>query len=89
MLTREEEVEIFIRARYPLLYILSWEERRIEAMLRQVAVRRQKRLYAWTITQGWAALDTPRATIVNPTARSPLEALDSVSYTHLTLPTKA
>ena len=31
------ELEVLIRAKYPLIYLLSWEERRVEVMLRQVA----------------------------------------------------
>ena len=47
---RERELEVLIRAKYPLIYVLSWEERRIETMLVRVADRLNKRLYAWTVT---------------------------------------
>jgi len=38
-----DEVEILIRARYPILYIITSEELRVEKILRQIAAGRQKR----------------------------------------------
>ncbi len=76
---RETELEVLIRAKYPLIYLLSWEERRVEAMLRRVAARRKKRLYCWTITEGIVAIDTVRPTPVAPDARTPLKALEYIA----------
>jgi len=42
------ELNILTRAKYPIIYIVCWEERRIEDMLRQVALDRRKKLYGWT-----------------------------------------
>ena len=42
---REEELNILIRAKYPILYIVAWEERRIEQILRQAAGQLRKKLY--------------------------------------------
>jgi len=75
---RETELEILIRARYPLIYLLSWEERRIEAMLKRIAERRKKRLFAWTVTGGIVAVDTLRPTPVDPNATTPLKALEYI-----------
>ena len=36
---RETELEVLIRAKYPMIYLLSWEERRVEAMLGRVSAR--------------------------------------------------
>jgi len=58
---RETELEVLIRSKYPLIYVLSWEERRVEAMLRRIASRRGKHLLCWTVTEGIRALDTARA----------------------------
>ena len=46
------ELDVLIRARYPLLYIVSWEEKRVEDALRGIAQRRAKRLFVWSVTQG-------------------------------------
>lgn len=35
-----EEKRVLIQARYPLVYIVSWDERRIEEILRGVAAER-------------------------------------------------
>jgi len=51
-LQRVDELNILTRAKYPIIYIVSWEERRIEDMLRQVAIDRRKKLYGWTLTDG-------------------------------------
>lgn len=75
---REAELEVLIRAKYPLIYLLSWEERRIEAMLRRVAAGRKKRLYAWTVTRGIWGIDTVRPVEVDGGAVSPLKALEFV-----------
>jgi len=75
---REQELEVLIRAKYPLIYLLSWEERRIESMLVRVAARLKKRLYAWTVTSGVRAIDTVRPAEVDPGAHSALQALDHI-----------
>lgn len=45
-------IEILIRARYPLVYVVSFEEERVKAGLKRIALDRQKQLYSWTITNG-------------------------------------
>ncbi len=54
---REQELSTLIRARYPLLYLVAWEERRIEQLLRRVAGSLRKKLYGWSITDGLRPLD--------------------------------
>ena len=52
-----EEIRILIRARYPLLYLVTWEEKRVEAILAEVAKSRNKGIFSWTITQGMTNLE--------------------------------
>ena len=47
-----EELEILIKARYPLLYVVSWEEARVMNDLAQIATRLGKRVYEWSINFG-------------------------------------
>lgn len=75
---RERELEVLIRAKYPLIYILSWEERRIESLLLRIAARLNKRLYAWTVTGGVIAIDTVRPTEIDPGARSARQVLEHI-----------
>jgi len=77
-LTQVEELNILTRAKYPLLYIVSWEERRIEDILRQVAANRRKQLYLWTLTNGIVHVDAPN-TAIDPGTRNPLDALEAIA----------
>jgi SpoVK/Ycf46/Vps4 family AAA+-type ATPase len=47
-----EEIEVLMRARYPLLSVLSWEEERVMNNLSVVAGRLGKTLFEWSITRG-------------------------------------
>lgn len=77
-LERIEELNILARAKYPLIYIISWEERRIEEMLRQVASERRKQLYLWTLTDGIFPIDASQETAIDTSTRNPLAALDYI-----------
>ena len=48
-----DQLNIYIRARYPLLYIVTWEEERAEQLLRRSAADRSKAIYIWTQTEGF------------------------------------
>lgn len=63
------ELETLIRARYPIIYITSWEERRVEETLRDICQRRGKKMLLWTFTTGMAG---------NLASKDPLAALDYV-----------
>lgn len=45
-------VETLIRARYPLIYIVSFEENRVCNAMQQIASARDKQLYQWSVTEG-------------------------------------
>ncbi|MCX8038889.1 MAG: AAA family ATPase [Candidatus Sumerlaeia bacterium] len=47
-----EEIEVLIKARYALLYVVSWEESRVLAELDAIAGRLGKRVYEWSVTHG-------------------------------------
>jgi len=68
------ELETLIRARYPIIYVVSWEEKRVEDALRVLSQARGKKMYQWTVTQGMT-LD-PRSR--DESTRDPLAALDFV-----------
>src|SRR5258708_39754168 len=51
-----QEVEDLIKARYPLIYLVSSEEARVETALRELALRREMKLAAWSITRGFVPL---------------------------------
>jgi ATP-dependent 26S proteasome regulatory subunit len=75
-----EELETLIRARYPIIYVVSWEEERVERCLREIADRREKSLFVWTITEGIVKSGTSpqRAKAGGGSTADPLAALDAV-----------
>ena len=75
-----QEIDVLIRARYPIIYVSTWEEERVEQSLRQIANARKKHLYTWTITQGLIKVGSeprPGKNASNNTM-DPLVALDQV-----------
>ena len=68
------ELETLIRARYPIIYIVSWEEKRVEDALRNIARDRGKKIFFWTITQGMVQNPNHR----DNATRDPIAALDAV-----------
>ena len=48
-----EQLDRYIRARYPAIAILSHEESRVMASIQAVAERRGRRVVPWTCTQGF------------------------------------
>jgi SpoVK/Ycf46/Vps4 family AAA+-type ATPase len=45
-------IETLVRARYPLLYVVSWEEERALAELQRIAESLGKKMFDWTISNG-------------------------------------
>ena len=76
----EDELEVLIRARYPIIYVLSWEEERVEKQLAQIATARNKKFHVWTYTQGIVryGAEPQRAKSGTGSTTDPLAALDAV-----------
>ena len=70
----DTELETLIRARYPIIYVVSWEEKRVEEALRRICQDRNKKLLQWTVTQGIVQNASNR----DDATRDPLAALDHV-----------
>ncbi|MBI2433701.1 MAG: AAA family ATPase [Candidatus Hydrogenedentes bacterium] len=51
-----QNVDELIRARYPLLYVVTWEEERVRQLLAEVARAQGKSLLEWSITDGLRAI---------------------------------
>lgn len=49
----ERELSVLIKARYPLIYLQTSEEARVEEMIKHLAHQRSKRLHTWTFTRGY------------------------------------
>ncbi|MDH5509566.1 MAG: ATPase, partial [Nitrospinota bacterium] len=53
-----EELKLLIRSRYPVIYLLTYEEERAEALLRKLADGMKKKLVSWSVTMNSSA-NTP------------------------------
>lgn len=47
-----QDIDIFVKSRYPLIYIVSFEEERVITELAALAESSKKELFVWTCTQG-------------------------------------
>ncbi|MEK6260289.1 MAG: AAA family ATPase [Planctomycetota bacterium] len=76
----QQELDVLIRARYPIVYVVSWEEERVERCLRKIAEARNKKLFVWTITQGLVRSGTEpsRTKGGSNSTTDPIAALDAV-----------
>jgi AAA+ superfamily predicted ATPase len=74
------ELEVLIRARYPVVYVVTWEEERVEQQLAKIAAARSKRFYVWTCTQGIVKHGSEPQQTPSGTGNTadPLAALDAV-----------
>jgi SpoVK/Ycf46/Vps4 family AAA+-type ATPase len=70
-----EELEYLVRAGYALIYLVSPEEERVEAAVREIAKKRGRKLIAWSITEGFVSLDGGSS---YQDIKDPLRALDFV-----------
>ena len=70
-----EELEDLIRARYTLIYIISSEESRVEKRIAQIGSQRNRKVYTWSITEGFQAIDDSEN---YGDIKDPLRALDFI-----------
>jgi AAA+ superfamily predicted ATPase len=75
-----DELEVLIRARYPLIYVVTWEEERLEQRLQEIARRRNKTFHIWTCSQGVVkyGADPQRAKTGPGSTCDPVSGLDAV-----------
>src|SRR5688572_9156114 len=76
----QPEIETLIRARYPILYIVSSEEMRVQNAILGIAQRRQKKVFEWSFSVGIVPAGTSLQSQKhrNPATKDPLAALDQV-----------
>lgn len=76
----QAEIETLIRARYPVLYIVSSEETRVQNVILSIAQRRQKKVFEWSFSVGIVPAGTSLQSQKhrNAATKDPLMALDQV-----------
>src|SRR5689334_21302629 len=74
------ELETLIRARYPILYVITSEEMRVQNLVVDIARKRQKKVFEWSCTTGIVAAGSSIQSQKNrnTATRDPLSALDHV-----------
>src|SRR5947208_10293752 len=74
------EVETLIRARYPILYIVTSEEMRVQSVVVEIAHKRQKKVFEWSYSTGIvpAGSSIQSQKHRNAATKDPLLALDQV-----------
>jgi hypothetical protein len=77
------DIDVLIRARYSLLYVVSWEERRVLAALREIVVGQDKSFHVWSETMGLRD-GTQQITKggADSRTRDPLQVLDGIRTGH-------
>lgn len=79
-MTFADEIETLIRARYPILYIVSSEETRVQSVIVGLGQKRQKKVFEWSFTTGivpaGTSIQSQKAR--NAATKDPLVALDQV-----------
>ncbi len=75
-----EEIEVLIRARYPVIYIVSWEESRVEDAIAEIAAKREKKVFSWSVCRGIVPYGTSPQSQRNADAKTadPTVALNNV-----------
>ena len=76
----QTELEILIRARYPILYIITSEEIRVQNLVMEIARKRQKKVFEWSYSTGIVPAGTSIQSQKhrNAATKDPLAALDQV-----------
>ncbi len=76
----QTEIETLIRARYPILYIISSEEMRVQNLIIEIARKRQKKAFEWSYSTGIVPAGTSIQSQKhrNAATKDPLQALDQV-----------
>ncbi|PLZ82623.1 AAA family ATPase, partial [Fischerella thermalis WC217] len=78
-----EEFKLLLRARYPLIYIPTYEEERLEAAIREEAANQGNRpVYTWDFVDGYQGNPNDE----NFGRRNPLQALEFVEKIPATAP---
>ncbi|MFT5129453.1 MAG: hypothetical protein ACI8W8_003075 [Rhodothermales bacterium] len=78
--SQSRDIEVLIRARYPIIYIVSWEEQRVIQDLMGIGERLGKTVYEWSCSSGITNAGGPANAVNmrNAGQKDPLVALGEV-----------
>ena len=73
------QLDVLIRAAYPIIYIVSFEEARVKAQLKELASNRKRSIATWSCTQGLVYHDElNRTTKEDEATKDPLAVLQAI-----------
>jgi len=78
----DENIELLIRARYPVIYIESYEEDRVIPTIKKICERRGKEYCEWACTEGFSTTKEGKRKVDGST-RDPVAALEHVMKSKL------
>jgi hypothetical protein len=70
--TLKNEIKLYIKSRYPMIYLVTSEENRAERLVQNAAAATQKPCFFWSATEGFAGTDK------FGDEKTPISALDAV-----------
>ncbi len=73
-----QELDVLVRARYPLVYLVTSEEQRLEELLSELAQTHGKVLLGWSIAKGFRRDGGTKSAAGLDGAREPLAALAAI-----------
>src|SRR5512143_2480366 len=73
-----QELDVLVRARYPLVYLVTSEEQRLEAILAELADTHGKALLGWSVARGFRREGGSKLAAGLDGAREPLAALAAI-----------
>ncbi|NJL86332.1 MAG: AAA family ATPase [Leptolyngbyaceae cyanobacterium SM1_1_3] len=75
----KEELSVLLKAQYPLIYLVTFEEERAEQTIAALAQQRpQRRVYTWTMTHGLIEHGQPQNAVQHNNTVSPEAAVEWV-----------
>jgi ATP-dependent 26S proteasome regulatory subunit len=72
------ELDTMIRARYPLVYLVSWEEQRLDVILEDLAKAHGKTFHVWSSTQGLRKIVGARMVPPMEGTKDPVDGLQAI-----------
>lgn len=72
------EIDTLIRARYPILYLLTHEEARLENLIHGIAKKQSKKFFIWTATQGLRQIQDSGSTDERGEHNDPISVLNHI-----------
>jgi AAA+ superfamily predicted ATPase len=72
------QLELLVRARYPLVYLVTWEEQRVHDILEELARAHGKHLIEWSSHRGLRRADRTRTSVELEPVKEPIKALDAI-----------